>query len=159
MTWLVILAFWCALASGIYLMLSRDLLRCLFGIMLMSTAINILVFMSGRVGNVLPPIITGGQQALSGLAANPVPQALVLTAIVIGFSLTCFSMLLGVIVLRNGASVDVDAIRDAEPPETDPVKPPYSPDALDPWPLKKAEAGTHMQAARTKAADKATNKA
>lgn len=136
MTLIVALAFWFALAAGIYLMLSRDLLRCLFGIMLMSTAINILVFMSGRLGNALPPIISDTAQILSEQSVNPIPQALVLTAIVIGFSLTCFSMLLGVILLRNGASKDIDAIRDAEPIETDPVKPPYAPDALAPWPTE-----------------------
>ena len=59
MTLIVALAFWFALAAGIYLMFSRDLLRCLFGIMLMSMAINILVFMSGHLGNALPPCWIG----------------------------------------------------------------------------------------------------
>ncbi|MDO5652547.1 MAG: NADH-quinone oxidoreductase subunit K [Brachymonas sp.] len=138
MTWVMAFALWCTLATGVYLLLSRDLLRCLFGLMMMGSAGNLLVFMSGRVGSALPPVVAAPAQALTSQDANPVPQALVLTAIVIGFTLACFLMLLAVALLRTGASDDADAIRDAEPPATDPVKPPYAADALQPVVLSQA---------------------
>lgn len=132
MTWVMAIALWFSFFAGVYLLLSRDLMRCLFGVMMTGSAINLLVFMSGRVGSTVAPVIPAGQSSLSAQAANSVPQALVLTAIVISFTLACYALLLAVALLRSGASERIDKIRDAEPIETDPIKPPYAPDALEP---------------------------
>lgn len=132
MTWVMAIALWFSFFAGVYLLLSRDLMRCLFGVMMTGSAINLLVFMSGRVGSTVAPVIPAGQTSLSSQAANSVPQALVLTAIVISFTLACYALLLAVALLRSGASDKLDEIRDAEPEETDPIKPPYAPDALEP---------------------------
>ena len=57
-------------------------------------AANLMVFLAGRPGSALPPIIAAGAESLPAAAANPLPQALVLTAIVIGFALLCFALVL-----------------------------------------------------------------
>jgi multicomponent Na+:H+ antiporter subunit C len=49
-------------------------------------------------------------------AANPLPQALVLTAIVIGFSLTCFSLILVLAIVQRTGSRDSERLQVAEPP-------------------------------------------
>lgn len=129
MIWAIAAAVWFTLFAGMYLLLSRNLLRSLIGLLMLSGAINLVVFASGRVGKILPPVIDASQTALSAQDANPVPQALVLTAIVIGFALTCFSLILGMALLRSGSGMDTNAMRTVEPEPSDPLKPPTASDA------------------------------
>lgn len=81
-------------AAGVYLVLRRNLLRIAFGIVLLSNAVNLLVLSMGRVVRVGPPLVPLGADAPVEAYANPVPQALVLTAIVIGFGLVSFALVL-----------------------------------------------------------------
>ena len=74
--------------AGVFLLLSRHLLRMVFGITLISGAGNLVLLLAGRIGADSPPVIPAGETALPAGAANPVPQALILTAIVIGFGLS-----------------------------------------------------------------------
>ena len=129
MIWAIAAAVWFTLFAGIYLLLSRNLLRSLIGLLMLSGAINLVLFASGRVGSILPPVIQASKTALSAQDANPLPQALVLTAIVIGFALTCFSLILAMALLRSGSGMDINAMRTAEPEPTEPLKPPTAPDA------------------------------
>lgn len=102
-------------AAGVYLMLRRDLLRFIFGLGLMSNAVNLLLFVSGRLASAAPPLIPEGAYTLVGSYANPLPQALILTAIVIGFGLLSYAL---VILYRANAelgTMDSDAMRAAEP--------------------------------------------
>lgn len=79
---------------GVYLLLQRNLLRMLFGLILISNAANLVMFTMGRVTRALPPVIPPGLDAPAVAVANPLPQALVLTAIVIGFGLITFALVL-----------------------------------------------------------------
>lgn len=72
---------------GLFMVLSRNLVRMLLGLSLLTTAVNLMIFQAGRIRSVLPPLIPEGAERLTD-SADPVPQALVLTAIVIGFALT-----------------------------------------------------------------------
>jgi multicomponent Na+:H+ antiporter subunit C len=117
------IALWICLAAGLYLALSRDLLRSVVGLALLGSAVNLLLLATGRIGSDQPAIVPAGQQLL-GAAANPVPQALILTAIVIGFALMCFSFVLVMKLLRHTGQDDVSELREAEPRPDDPVKPP-----------------------------------
>jgi multicomponent Na+:H+ antiporter subunit C len=111
-------------AAGVYLALSRDLFRCIVGLAVLGSAANLIVFAAGRFESLQPPILAAGATELAATAAaNPLPQALVLTAIVISFALLCFALVLGARLRQQGASDDTDQWRDAEPPATDPVKP------------------------------------
>ena len=123
-------------AAGVYLTLSRDLFRCIVGLAVLGiplvlvtgsavlgSAANLIVFAAGRFGPLQPAIIPAGATELAATAANPLPQALVLTAIVISFALLCFALVLGARLRQQGASDDSDRWQAAEPPATDPVKP------------------------------------
>jgi len=103
-------------AAAVYLFLARDLPRALVGFLLLGTAANLTVFASGRLGPMTPPLVEPGAAAL-GAAANPLPQALVLTAIVIGFGLATFTLML---ILKSHAvlgTASSDEMNEAEPVE------------------------------------------
>ena len=105
-----------AMAAGTYLSLSRDILRTVVGISLIGIAANLVLFAMGRPGVSAPPLIEKGSDVLEATRANPLPQALVLTAIVIGFALTCFSFVLVLAVKQRIGVADSDDLEEAEPP-------------------------------------------
>ncbi|MCK7502475.1 MAG: NADH-quinone oxidoreductase subunit K [Comamonadaceae bacterium] len=85
---------------GLYLLLSRDVLRCVVGAGAARRAASTCCCSPpGGWASAQPPVVAAGRPAAAATAANPLPQALVLTAIVIGFALLCFSL---VLVLRAG---------------------------------------------------------
>lgn len=79
-------------AGGIYCLLRRSLMKVIIGIMLLSQGANLLVFAVGRL-TPTTPIFAEETVPPSG-HADPLPQALVLTAIVIGFGLVIFTIAL-----------------------------------------------------------------
>lgn len=72
--------------TGLFLMLRPRTFSVVLGLTLLSYAVNALIFFGGRLGALVPPIATEGASDL----ADPLPQALVLTAIVIGFGMTAY---------------------------------------------------------------------
>lgn len=102
-------------ACSIYLMLSRNVLRFIFGLVLLSNAANLTIFTAGRLTRAEPPLIPSGLPAPPELVANALPQALILTAIVIGFGLFAFSLSLVFRTYRELGTLDSDAMRLAEP--------------------------------------------
>jgi multicomponent Na+:H+ antiporter subunit C len=111
-------------AASVLLILSRDMVRLVIGLAMLGGVANLMVFLAGKPGTLVPPIITAGAAALPEVAANPLPQALVLTAIVIGFALLCFALVLVARLARHDPREDADALAATEPPATDLVKPP-----------------------------------
>ena len=81
-------------AAGVYLILSGSLLRLVFGLALASNAVNLVIFTAGGLGARRPPLIAAGQSTVSGPVANALPQAMILTAIVIGFAIITFLLAL-----------------------------------------------------------------
>ena len=77
--------------AGIYLLLRPRTFQVIIGLSLLGYAVNLFIFGMGRLQTGVPPIITPGSAAQY---ADPVPQALVLTAIVIGFAMTAFALVL-----------------------------------------------------------------
>jgi multisubunit Na+/H+ antiporter MnhC subunit len=73
-------------ASGLYLLLREQTFSAILGLTLLSYAVNLLLFASGRLVIDAPPLILDE----SARHADPLPQALVLTAIVIGFGMTAY---------------------------------------------------------------------
>jgi multicomponent Na+:H+ antiporter subunit C len=102
-------------AVGIYLILSRYIIRILLGIVIFGTAVNLLIFTSGRIMREAAPIIPGHLTVLPGLAANPLPQALILTAIVISFSFFAFILVLAYRAYQEIGVDDTEGMRVAEP--------------------------------------------
>ena len=105
-------------SAGVYLTLSKDLLRIILGLAVLGTAANLVVFYAGFPGSSIAAIIDSGLPALTADAANPLPQALVLTAIVIGFALLCFALLLMVAIVKQSHNRDSRALTLTEPQTT-----------------------------------------
>src|SRR6185503_15486991 len=70
-------------AAGVYLMMRRRLVQLIIGLGLLSNGTNLLIFTAGGLTRARPPVLPEGAVALASPYADPVPQALVLTAIVI----------------------------------------------------------------------------
>ncbi|MBS3912563.1 MAG: NADH-quinone oxidoreductase subunit K [Hydrogenophaga sp.] len=134
MIWLLGLVVWIVASAGVYLAFSKDVFRCVLGLALMGSAANLILFASGRIDVMNPAVVPLGETVLQN-AANPLPQALVLTAIVIGFALVCYSLTLALRLIQASSTDDLQALRMAEPVPTDSVKPPYNGAAHEPtWP-------------------------
>jgi multicomponent Na+:H+ antiporter subunit C len=95
------------------MVLSRHLVRMLLGLSLLTTAVNLVVFLAGRIRSVQPPLIREGADRLQD-SADPIPQALVLTAIVIGFALTVILASLALRAYRAHGTLASHEIRSAE---------------------------------------------
>ena len=102
-------------AIAAYLMLSRALVRVLLGIVVLGNAVNLLIFVAGRLKGATPPIVPAGQTIPASYAANPLPQALILTAIVIGFAMFAFLIVLAFRAYQEMDADDTDHMRLAEP--------------------------------------------
>jgi multicomponent Na+:H+ antiporter subunit C len=134
MTMLVALIVFVTVTAGLYLALSRDIFRCVIGQAILGAAANLVLYAAGRLGSTNPAVVPLGGEVLVD-SANPLPQALVLTAIVIGFALVCYSLVLLLQLMRSARTDDALALRHAEPLPDDPVKPPASDPACDvAWP-------------------------
>lgn len=81
-------------AAGIYLMLRRSLVKLVIGLVLLGNGVNLLIFLLGGLVRGKPPIIPAADNVLGQIYADPVPQALILTAIVISFGLQSFAIVL-----------------------------------------------------------------
>ena len=97
-------------ATGIYLMLRRRLAQLIIGLALMSNGTNLVIFMAGGLTRGRPPVVPDGATHLVAPYSDPVPQALVLTAIVIGFGLLAFVLVLAHRVHVTLGTDDVDEI-------------------------------------------------
>lgn len=97
-------------AAGIYLMLRRRLAQLIIGLGLLSNGTNLLIFTAGGLTRARPPVVPAGAERLVPPYADPVPQALVLTAIVIGFGLLAFLLVLADRVHDTVGTDDVDDV-------------------------------------------------
>ena len=97
-------------AAGIYLILRRRLAQIIIGLGLLSNGTNLLIFTAGGLTRGRPPVLPEGAATLVQPYADPVPQALVLTAIVIGFGLTAFSLVLARRVHTAAGTDDIDDV-------------------------------------------------
>lgn len=108
MEWLVASALGVMTASGIYLLLRGRSFPVVLGLTLLSYAVNLFIFVMGRLTVGAPPRIIDGVTHY----ADPLPQALVLTAIVIGFAMTAYVVALA---LRARYATGSDHVDGVEP--------------------------------------------
>ena len=94
-------------AIGIWMLLDRGLLRVVLGIVVLGNGVNLAVFSAGRLDGRAAAFVT--EAGAPALAANPLPQALVLTAIVIGFAMTAVCIVLAIRSRSDNHSDHVDA--------------------------------------------------
>ncbi len=105
-------------ASGIYMMLRRSLVKLIIGIMLIGNGVNFLIFLLGRITKGSTPIIPESSNTFLEAYADPVPQALILTAIVISFGLQAFAIVLIKRVYKVVKTDDIDQISHNEEDDT-----------------------------------------
>lgn len=91
-------------ACGLFLMLRARTFAVILGLTLLSYAVNLFLFASGRLKLDGPPLIRA-----DGIYTDPLPQALVLTAIVIGFGMTAYLVMLSLRALAESGDDHVDA--------------------------------------------------
>jgi len=103
------------LAASFYLLLRRNLLRFVIGLILLSNAVNLVLFSMGRLTRGEPPVIPKGAEVPVGAYANPLPQALILTAIVISFGLLAFALVLVYRHFAESRTIEADDVQLSEP--------------------------------------------
>lgn len=91
-------------ACGVFLVLRARTFPLILGLTLLSYAVNLFLFASGRLKMDAPPLIREGASY-----TDPLPQALVLTAIVIGFGMTSYLVMLALRALAESGDDHVDA--------------------------------------------------
>ena len=93
--------------TGIWLLLRARTFDVIVGLTLLSYAVNVFIFLMGRVAIGKPPIVDAALAPTLANYADPLPQALVLTAIVISFAMTALML---VIALRAYADTGSDHV-------------------------------------------------
>ncbi len=101
-------------AAGLYMMLRRSIVKLLIGLALLSNAANLLIFTTGGLTRGSPPLI----DQETGPVADPVPQALVLTAIVISFGVLAFAIALVHRAYHMLGSDDIDRMNTTDTMDT-----------------------------------------
>lgn len=110
MTFMLALLVGILYAAGIFLVLRRSLVKVLFGLSFLGHAANLLIFAVGRVTKGKPAFLAPGDTTLAGVFADPLPQALILTAIVIGFGVQAFAIILFKRAYQAAGTDDLDSL-------------------------------------------------
>ncbi|SFB92356.1 multicomponent Na+:H+ antiporter subunit C [Parapedobacter composti] len=105
-------------AGGIFMLLRRSMVRLLIGIALLGNGANLLIFLLGGITKGKPPVIGDAARVFTDIYADPIPQALILTAIVISFGLQAFAI---VLLKRVYVLVNSDDLDDLNTPEEEDI--------------------------------------
>jgi multicomponent Na+:H+ antiporter subunit C len=101
-------------AASAYLLMRRSIIKIVLGLAMLSHAVHLLIFTAGGLRRASPPLVANGATRLADSTADPLPQALILTAIVISFGVIAFALAL---VQRTCATVgtdDLDVMRSTD---------------------------------------------
>lgn len=105
-SFIMVLAMGVLFAAGIYLMLERSLTRVLLGFILLGNGVNLLIILTAGRGS--PPLTDGKNLSTEGMS-DPLPHALILTAIVITFAVTAFLLAM---IYRSWRLMRADSLQD-----------------------------------------------
>jgi multicomponent Na+:H+ antiporter subunit C len=97
-------------SAGFYMMMRRSLLKLVIGLALLSHATNLLIFTVSGVSRGQPPLLEGGVVP-NMQVADPLPQALILTALVISFGVLAFALALVQRTYESIGTDDLDEMR------------------------------------------------
>ena len=112
-------------AAAVFLLLQKRLLQLILGIALLGHVTNLLIFVTAELHGTTLPIIPAGAEVLPSTAVDPLPQALILTSIVIGLALFGFSLALAYRCVKVLGHDDIDQLTltdRLEPPNPLPAK-------------------------------------
>ncbi len=96
---------------GIYLLMSRSPVRLIIGLVLLSNAINLLIFVAAGLVRGKVPLIPPESLRAVEVTADPLPQALILTAIVISFGVLAFALVLFSRTFKSTAATSLDEMK------------------------------------------------
>ncbi len=99
--------------SAIYLLLRRNIFKLVLGIIFLGHATNLLIFVAGGLTSGRPAFLRGIENETIGMS-DPLPQALILTALVIGLGVTAFALTLVYRFYKVTQTVDFDQISENE---------------------------------------------
>ena len=100
-------------AAGLYLMMRRSIVKLVIGLALLGNAANLLIFTAGRLTHAAIPFIPLEADTVTDVA-DPLPQALILTAIVIGFGVQAFAIVLVKSAYEAVGTDDLDEMRSTD---------------------------------------------
>lgn len=100
--------------AAIYMLLRRSVVKLLIGLGLLGHAANLLIFTAAGLTRGNPPVISPDGAFTPGRFADPLPQALILTAIVIGFGVTAFALVLVYRVYSTLGTDDANQMRETD---------------------------------------------
>ncbi|OZM57779.1 Na(+)/H(+) antiporter subunit C [Lottiidibacillus patelloidae] len=97
----------CLVAAGVYLLLQRQILKIIIGTAILSHAAHLLILTMGKLDRGAPPIIKDGITKY----ADPLPQALILTSIVISFGVTSYLLVLAYRTYNENRTDNMEQLR------------------------------------------------
>ncbi len=97
--------------AGVYLLMSRSPVRLIIGLVLLSNAINLLIFVAAGLIRGRAPLIPPGSLRVVETTADPLPQALILTAIVISFGVLAFALVLFSRTFKSTSATTLDEMK------------------------------------------------
>ncbi|MFN3695407.1 MAG: Na+/H+ antiporter subunit C [Ignavibacterium sp.] len=101
-------------AAGVYMILRRSFVKVILGLIFLGHAANLLIFTIGRLTKAAPPFVPSGTNILTEPYADPLPQALILTAIVIGFGVQAFAIVLFKRAYQTVGTDDLDKMKSTD---------------------------------------------
>ena len=101
-------------AAGLYCLLRRSIIRLVIGLSLLGHAANLLIFTVPGLTRAQPPLVLPGATTPPVPFADPGPQSLILTAIVIGFGVLAFALVLVHRVYQTVGTDDIDDMRSTD---------------------------------------------
>ena len=110
------------MCAAVYLLISKHTIRLILGAALLSNGVNLLIFAAGRLTPDVPAFVPLGHSVPERIIANSLPQALILTAIVIGFSFFAFLLVLTYRAYQDLGTDNSEQMKLAEPDAATPPK-------------------------------------
>ena len=101
-------------ALGFYMILRRSMTKLIIGLIFLGHGANLLIFTVGRLTKGVPAFIPQGSDTVGLQIAEPIPQALILTAIVIGFGLQAFALVLFKKAFQATGSDDINILKSTD---------------------------------------------
>ncbi|MFW5821135.1 MAG: NADH-quinone oxidoreductase subunit K [Bacteroidota bacterium] len=99
--------------AGVYLLIRRSIVKLIIGIILLSNATNLLIFVSAGLVRSAPAFVDPAEGRPENIA-DPLPQALILTAIVIGFGIVAFTLALKFKLYEATGTDDLDELKETD---------------------------------------------
>jgi multicomponent Na+:H+ antiporter subunit C len=101
-------------AAGVYLMLRRSIIKLILGMIFLGNATNLFIFAAGGLTEAAPSFLTADNKPIAGAMADPLPQALILTAIVIGLGFIAFAIVLKYKFWQVTGTDDLDQLKETD---------------------------------------------